>query len=227
MIRFVLRRVIGGLVALLLFQTLLFALIHALPYDFSAFVLATPGWRAFIQRQFGLNRPLWRQYAAWLLDFARLDLGVSYQYWPTPVSAILVDRLPRTLLLFLPAAILAHLLGVWLGKTIAWRRGGAIEVGVTLGGVASYSCFAPWLGFLMINMFGWYLGWLPYRRLVDHNVWFRAPVTLNWLLARIVGSAVLARGLLFLVWRVSRRLWSCSRRWVARAVGLLGVGTGA
>jgi len=220
MVKYVLRRVIRGLVALFLFQSLLFALIHALPYDFSAFVLTTPRWRAFIQRQFGLDRPLWEQYGRWLLDFVRLDLGVSYQYWPTPVSAVLIRGLPRTLLLFLPAAILAYLLGIWLGKMVAWRRGGPLEFGATLGGVAAYTSFAPWLGFLMINLFGWYLGWLPYRRLIDHNIWFDAPVCLNWLLARMVATGVLATGALVVVWNLDAGCW----RWACRAGGSLAVG---
>ncbi|MGD2176233.1 MAG: ABC transporter permease [Anaerolineae bacterium] len=226
MTKFVLRRVVRGLLALVLFQTLLFALIHALPYDFSAFVLATPGWRAFIQREFGLDRPLLKQYVTWLLGFARFDLGASYQHWPTPVSAILLERLPRTLLLFLPAALLAYLLGMWLGKTIAWRRGGGIEVGVTLGAVVSYTSFAPWLGFLAINVFGWHLGWLPYRRLVDHNVWFRAPVSVNWILARMVLTGTMVSLTLLLLRRVTRRIDIGPRRCASRMGGLLIVGIG-
>ena len=224
MARFILRRVVRGLVALILFQSLLFALIHALPYDFSAFVLASPTWRAFIQRQFGLDRPLWEQYARWLLGFARFDLGVSYQHWPATVSQILLSRMSRTLLLFLSAAVLAYLLGIWLGKMMAWRRGGLFEVGATLGGVAAYTSFAPWLGFVAINVFGWYLGWFPYQKLVNHNVWFNAPVTIDSLLARLVATGGLAFGTLLLLRRVTRRLKSRRWCWLWRAGGLLVIG---
>ena len=140
MARFILRRVVRGVVALFLFQSLLFALIHALPYDYTATLLVGPEYRSFIQRQFGLDRPLWEQYIRWTLRFVRFDLGQSYQYWPTSVSEILFSRLFRTLLLFLSAAILAYLLGIWLGKMIAWRRGSTFEFVATLGGVAAY----PW-----------------------------------------------------------------------------------
>lgn len=225
--RFILRRVVRGLVALVLFQSLLFALIHALPYDFSAFVLTSPTWRAFIQRQFGLDRPLWEQYTRWLLGFARFDLGVSYQYWPATVTQILFSRMSRTLLLFLSAAALAYLLGIWLGKMMAWRRGGLFEVGATLGGVAVYTSFAPWLGFVAINVFGWYLGWFPYQRLVNHNVWFNAPVTIDSLLGRMVATGGLAFGALLLAGRITRHLKSRRWRWLWRAGGLLVVGAGA
>ena len=218
MTRFILRRMIRGLVALILFQSLLFALVHALPYDFSAFGLRGPDERAIIQRQLGLDRPLWEQYTRWLGGFVRLDLGVSFQHWPTPVSDILISRMSRTLLLFLSAAVLAYLLGIWLGKMMAWRRGGPFEIGTTLCGVAAYTSFAPWLGFAMINLFAWYLGWFPYQRLVNHNVWFNAPVTLDSLLARLVVTSVLAFGTLLLLGRASR---SWRQRWLWRAGGLL------
>ncbi|HEC33374.1 MAG TPA: ABC transporter permease [Chloroflexi bacterium] len=226
MARFVLRRLVRGLVALLLFQSLLFALIQALPYDFSAFVLAPPTWRAFIQHELGLDRPLWEQYIHWLSGFARFDLGTSYLYWPTPVSEVLLSRLSRTLLLFLSAAVLAYLLGIWLGKTIAWCRGGLLEIGATLGGVATYTSFAPWLGFVMINIFGWYLGWLPYQRLINPNVWFNAPVMVDALLAALVATAGLMVGAFLLARWVTHRLRSRRWRWMGWAGGALAAGVG-
>jgi len=101
------------------------------------------------------------------------------------VTELVLSRAARTLLLFLSAAVLAYLLGIWLGKMIAWRRGGAFEIGVTVGGVASYTSFAPWLGFVILNIFGWNLGWFSYQNIVDSNVWFRAPVSIEAILARM------------------------------------------
>lgn len=218
MTEFILRRVVRGLVALLLFQSLLFALIHALPYDFSAFFIGGgPGLRQLIQHQFGLDRSLAEQYVSWLWRFLQFDLGESFLYWPTPVATLILSRLPRTLILFLPAAMLAYLLGIWLGKVIAWRRGGALEFCATLAGVSTYTSFAPWLGFLLANVFGWYLGWLPYRRLIDHNVWFDATVSVDWLLSRLVVTAALVGGGIALVWRVTHHHVRAPRvRWSLR-----------
>ncbi|MBN1955465.1 MAG: ABC transporter permease [Anaerolineae bacterium] len=221
MIKFIVRRVVRGLVALLLFQSLLFALIHSLPYDFSAYVLTSPAMRALIRQQFGLDRPLWEQYFNWLEGFVRLDLGVSFRYWPTPVLDILLGNISRTLLLFLSAAVLAYLLGIWLGKMIAWRRGSLFELGATLGGVAAYTAFAPWLGFVMINVFGWYLHLLPYQRLVEPVVWYNAPLTVDALLARMVGTVLAALLVLALVWYATRRVRAAGWRWAAQGATLL------
>lgn len=224
MFKFILRRVIRGILALFVFQSLLFALIHALPYDFSAFVFANSNYRAFIRRQFMLDRPLGEQYLQWMLRFVRFDLGESYQYWPTAVSELLFSRLSRTLLLFLSATVLAYLLGIWLGKMIAWRRGSLFEFVATLGGVASYTSFAPWLGFLLINVFGWYLGWLPYQRIINHNVWVGAPVRLEFLLMRMVATAILAIGAVMLIRYATRRIRSRRRRTAWRALGFAATG---
>lgn len=226
MLKFIIRRMVRAFVTLILFQSLLFALIHSLPYDFTAFTLQGPSWREFMQRQLGLDLPLWTQYLRWLGRFLRLDLGVSFQNFPTPVSNILFNRISRTLLLFLTAAILAYLVGIWLGKMIAWRRGGWLEFGVTLGGVAAYTSFAPWLGFVMINIFGWYLRWLPYQRLVNPNIWFNAPVMIDSLLARMVVTGAIALGAFLLVRHASRGLNKNHWHWISQAAGILIIGTG-
>ncbi|HEY76759.1 MAG TPA: ABC transporter permease [Thermoflexia bacterium] len=227
MARFVLRRLVRGAVALLLFQTLIFALVQALPYDFSAFFIVSPSLRAFIREELGLDRPLWEQYARWMWGFVRLDLGRSFLYWPAPVSRVILSRLPRTLLLFLPAAVLAYLFGIWLGKEIAWRRGGMLEVGASLFSVAAYTSFAPWLGFVLLNVFGWYLRWLPYQRLVNPNVWFNAPVTVDRVLIGLLGTGggLFAGGLG--LWWATRRITDPLLRRAARIGGLTALGVAA
>jgi peptide/nickel transport system permease protein len=218
--------VVRGVVALVLFQTLLFGLVNALPYDFSSIILGSPDYRRFISARLGLDLPLLERYFGWLLSFLQLDLGRSYLFWPTPVSVLLRQNAARTLILFLTGAILAYLLGIWLGKTIAWRRGGPFELGASLIGVASYTSFAPFLGFLMLNLLGRYLGWFPYQRLIDHNVWFNASVPADWVLALMVATGLIAFGLLLILWRATRRTASRRRQWALRIGGLLLVGLG-
>lgn len=206
MFRFIIRRIVRAFVALLLFQACLFGLIHSLPYDFSIFVAfgGGPRYRAFVQSYYGLDRPFLEQLFNWWINFFKFDLGRSFLHWPDSVGEILLTRMPRTLLLFLSATILAYILGVWLGKTIAWRRGTLLEFGITLGGVAGYTSFAPWLGFVAINIFGWYLGWLPYQRLVNPNIWFNAPITIDYLLVRMVISTIVILSSIYLINRYTR-----------------------
>lgn len=219
MIRFITRRLARGFVTLLLFQGLLFTLIHNLPYDFSTTQIgAGRAWREFIRTYLGLDRPLWEQYLRWVSKFFQFDLGKSYMAWPTPVSQLLIERIPRTLLLFLTSVILAYLFGIWMGKLIAWYRGGWFEALATLGGVVAYTSFAPFLGFVVLNVFGWALGWFPYQRLVDPNTWFNVSISVDALLIHIVITAILILGALTVVRHLTKNLRSRSQRWLWQGV---------
>lgn len=220
MASFIIRRLVRGLITLVLFQSLLFGLIYALPFDFSTFG-GGPGGRAFLQELLNLDRPFGEQLISWLGDFFRLNLGQSFLYWPTPVLQLIVERAPRTLILFLSAAVLAYAFGVWMGKMIAWKRGGVVEALATLGGVAAYTSFAPFLAFAAVNVFGYYLGWFPYRRLVDQRLWYQAPVTVDALLGLMLVTILALAGLSWGLWRATRQASSRLRRWQWRAGGLL------
>lgn len=224
MLGFIVRRVIRGLVALLAFQFLLFALVHSLPGDFASIAgaFSGPGGRAFMQRQLGLDQPLLQQYFQWLKGFVQLDFGQSFLYRPETVSGILLDRAPRTLLLFLSAAALSYVLGIWLGKIVAWRRGGLFEFGALSIGVAAHTSFAPWLAFLGLGLFAWNLRWLPYQNLINFNVWLRVDIRLDEILLRIVISGFALFGV-FLLSRLISRKGGRARRAIGAGIFLLAI----
>jgi peptide/nickel transport system permease protein len=222
--KFIIKRIIRGFITLITFQTLLFGLIQILPYDFTTFLVLSEDAQRWAQINLGLDAPWWQQYFAWLFNFLQFDLGRSFLAWPTPVSDILAGSAPQTLLLFLSAAVLAYFLGIWLGKIIAWKRGGWLEITLTVGGVASYTSFAPFLAFVLLNIFARYLAWFPYHRLVDHNVWFDAPVSVNWVLVRIVLTIIGGILLALVVFWVTQNLKKEGPRWAARIIGLMVLG---
>ncbi len=209
MVRFIARRLIRSLAALVVFQTILFGLIQAVPGDYVSTVRAPTVYKDYLRGVLGLNLPVWRQYLHWAGRFFSGDLGFSFQARQVPVTRLLLALSPRTLLLFLPAVLLGFALGIWLGKRIAWRRGGWLEFVATLGGVASYTSFAPWLAFVLIYFFAFGLGWLPAENLVSANLWFGAPVLVDtlvgWLLATAAGAGALLAGLWWATQRVAAR----------------------
>lgn len=101
-----------------------FALLHALPGD-AALVQAgtsrgaSPESLAAMRRQYGLDRPLGAQYAAWLARSARLDFGDSLVDG-RPVREKIAAALPVTLLLALVAAAIAFGVAVPLGAALGW-----------------------------------------------------------------------------------------------------------
>jgi len=121
----------------------------------------------------------WGEFMGWMTAFYRGDLGESSSLGSTPVVDILKVTLPRTLLLLIPGTMGGFLLGMWLGKRVAWRARGWTEFAATLGGTAFYTSFAPWLAFVMINVFGLYLDWLPPEKLIDPMKWVWLDIPVN------------------------------------------------
>ena len=226
MSQFIIRRVVRGVIALFLFQFLLLALIYNVPYNFATLsALAGPARRAFIEQRLGLDQPLWEQYLRWMQSFLLGDFGVSFQFAPTTVIQVLTGSAARSMLLFFSATLIAYVLGIWLGKIIAWHRGSLFEAGITLGGVAGYTAFAPWLGFVAINVFAWNLGWLPYNKIVNPNVWLNSPVRIDWVLGKLVLSAVVAALILWGAHHLTTRVRNGGARRGLRAAALV-VGLG-
>jgi peptide/nickel transport system permease protein len=77
--------------------------------------------RNYFRSYYGLDQPLGEQYLSYLQGLARGDLGYSY-YYKTPVSKMIVSRLPWTLLLVISALLISLVFGILLGSFSAWRR---------------------------------------------------------------------------------------------------------
>ncbi|MCH7745424.1 MAG: ABC transporter permease, partial [Chloroflexi bacterium] len=171
MTRFLINRFIQILITLFLFLTLIFFMINAQPGDITNFYALNPDIppdaRIKIQDAFGINDPLWKQYILHLKNFFSGDLGVSFSLYPRPVIDIIKERLPRTLVLFLTAAVISFYMGFAMGKIIAWKRGSVTEYVSTLGGVALYTVFTPWFGLMIIWLFAFKAGWFPIGKFLD------------------------------------------------------------
>jgi peptide/nickel transport system permease protein len=74
------------------------------------------------EKRFGLDQPLWKQYARYIWDMARFDFGVSITRFPTRVSAMIFDALPWTLVLVTVSTLIAFVLGSLFGALLAWPR---------------------------------------------------------------------------------------------------------
>jgi peptide/nickel transport system permease protein len=120
----------------------------------------TPEQRTQLYALYGLDQPQWKQFATYVGNLVQGELGYSFQRG-RPISAMIGERLPWTLLLVGIALVLATLAGAALGAIAAWRRGSPIDLG-TLG-VAMFFESVPsfWLGMIFIAVFAARLGWLP------------------------------------------------------------------
>lgn len=221
MTRYLLRRGSGSLVTLFLFATAMFFLVQIIiPADFTVqFALGmTRDQRLAMGEELGLNLPLWQQYLNWLRDFFTGKMGTSfygYNVWEQIRSV-----LPLSMLIFLPGASLAYVIGLQLGKFTGWKAPALVSNAATLGGMALYTSFPPWLAWLMTYWLGRETG--SFRSVfgssgvqdLDRSLWREAALTPAAVSTRIL-LALLAGGILVALvhWglmRIARRqipLW--------------------
>lgn len=154
--KYVLKRLVQILITLFIFQTLLFVILTAMPGDVTNRMFGNPDIPQKVIEQtrerLGLNDPVLVQYARWWRNFISGDLGVSFSEYPRPVIDIIMERVPRTLTLFLTATLIQFVVGFTSGRVLAWQRGGLVEYGSTLIGVLLYTVFTPWFGLMMIEL---------------------------------------------------------------------------
>ncbi|NHO81507.1 ABC transporter permease [Micromonospora sp. CMU55-4] len=103
---------------------------------------------------FGLDsdRSLWEQYVAYWGQLLRGDLGLSFTFFPAPVSEVIGSSLPWTVGLVGVATIVSFLLGTALGVGAGWRRGSWID-GLLPATTFLSSIPYFWLGLVAIALF--------------------------------------------------------------------------
>jgi len=223
--KYLIGRFVQILFTLLIFQTLLFVILDAQPGDITMQFLAnpkvSPEAREQIRANLGLDRPPLERYAKWLVNFSTGNLGTSFEHWPRSVMDIILERAPRTLILFLTGQLIAFVVGFSLGKLLAWWRGGVLEYGLTLVGVVMYTIFTPWFGLMMIWFFGFRLKWLPVGKFLDPLLWRKAEVDANFVFGRLMLTALAYTVLVLVVFIATRKLsavWRRAALWAALVV---------
>ncbi len=224
MVRFICHRLLRALITLILFQTLLFFLLQAMPGDFvSTLIGLTPPMRQGLRHALGLNDPLWQQYLRWMGNFFTGRLGTTLRFPHQSVGRILWALTPRTLFLFLPASVISVGLGYWLGKHLGGRhRSWSRPIAVLTGGaILASTAFPPWLAFLMIQIFAIRLRWFPAENVISPNRWAGVPVSADTVILALLLTAVFLGLAFWLVCRLTRRSLF---RWIGGMAGLAGTG---
>jgi peptide/nickel transport system permease protein len=113
-----------------------------------------------LRRQLGLDDPLLVQFWHYLVGLFQGDLGTSFTY-NRPVTAMIADGIGPTLLLTGTSAVIAVILGLWLGQRAAWKRGSTFDKTQTGLALVFWSVPTFWLGLILLLVFGGILGWFP------------------------------------------------------------------
>lgn len=159
---YVLRRILQALLVLVGVSLATFMVSHLTgdPVDLLVPESTPREEREQFRRHLGLDRPLVEQYASFVWNAVRGDLGYSYVQ-RTRVSELVLERLPATLELALFAFAIAIAIAVPLGVTIALKRNSWTDFVCT--GLAMIGQAAPnfWIGLMLIVIFAVQLQILP------------------------------------------------------------------
>ena len=161
--RYLLTRLFLSVPTLLGVTLLAFALIHAIPGDPARLMAgedATEDAVRGIRVAYGLDRPLLIQYALYLGNLGRGNLGVSIRSG-RPILEEIAPRFLNTLRLALAATVLTVGVGVPLGVLAAARAGTALDRLSLLVALCGNAAPVFWLGILLQIVFAVWLGWLP------------------------------------------------------------------
>jgi peptide/nickel transport system permease protein len=177
--------------------TLVFFFIHLIPGDPVDVMLgetATIADRARLRTSLGLDLPLWRQYATFLVRSFRGDLGRSLQDG-APVAGLILAHLPPTIALAAAAGAIALVVAIPLGALSARHRGRWIDATATSFALVGASLPNFFLGPLLVLVFSVRLGWLPVSGAGSASSLVLPAVTLGLgmssILTRLTRAAVL------------------------------------
>lgn len=162
--RYVGRRLVQAAFVLWLSTTLAFLALQLAPGDPAQALLAasgaTPEEVAARRAQLGLDDPLPVQYARYLVDLVRGDLGRSWLHG-RPVGRMIAEQFPATADLAISASLFGVIAGLALGILAAVRRGTWLDAAATAVAVVSLSTPTYWSGLLAILLFSLRLRLLP------------------------------------------------------------------
>jgi peptide/nickel transport system permease protein len=206
MVRYIIRRILWGIVLLFAVMVITFGLFYLLPNVSAAQLRAghnsSPKVLAEISHTLGTDRPVYEQFWIYVKQLIfHFNLGYSYQS-EASVKSLIADRLPATISLTFGAVVIWLLVGIPIGIISAVKRGSLLDRSSM--GIALIFVSAPvyWLGLLVLFTFAADIGRFPvpflhgsgsYTGLTNDPVkWFES-LLLPWTVLAATFAAIYAR----------------------------------
>ncbi|MDB5518638.1 MAG: Oligopeptide transport system permease protein OppB, partial [Tardiphaga sp.] len=165
MLSFIAQRIVKGVIVLFAIIVLNFFLIRFAPGDPAVVMAGEAGasdqqFVAQLREKFSLDKPLPEQLFTYVKGVASLDLGFSFRQ-QMPVSKLIAERLPATLLLTLTAFAISLVFGILFGALAARFHGTWADSAITTAALVFYATPIFWIALMSILLFSVTLGWLP------------------------------------------------------------------
>lgn len=167
MYRYVIQRLLQGIIVLFLVSIATFGILQAAPGDpvetmlgEGATQLTQEDYDRLLEK-WGLDRPWYEQYFTWLGNFVTGDFGQSIVRAGTPVNEIVMEAAWPTLQLNFLAIGSAILIAIPAGMIAAIKRYSLFDSGIMVWASAGVALPNFWVGLMLIILLSLYLGWLP------------------------------------------------------------------
>jgi peptide/nickel transport system permease protein len=193
----IVNRLVYAILLLLAVLVLNFTLMHLAPGDVADTISQSMGGAdeellIEIRKDYGLDQPYFQQLATYIGKVLRFDLGHSF-FFNEPVSKLVLERVPATLLLVITAQILALLLGVVLGVYSARKPNGMMSHFVTFFALFGYSAPVFWTGILLLIAFSLQIPLFPVAGMrdvtIEGNFWIHAIDVMQHMVLPVVTLA--------------------------------------
>jgi peptide/nickel transport system permease protein len=115
---------------------------------------------AQVKKAYGLDRPLYEQYANYIWNAAHGDFGISFRQ-REPALSLVLARLPNTIILCLAAVLISVVFAIPIGTIAAIKQGTLYDGLAMLFALFGQAMPNFWLAIMLILVFGLSLGWLP------------------------------------------------------------------
>lgn len=152
---YILKRLISAIPVIIGLSVIVFGIMALIPGDTATALLgsyATPENVARVNRELGLDRPVWEQYFVWVGNLLQGDFGRSY-ILNRPVLDEILERFGATLILAGASLVLCSIFGILAGVVSAVRQFGWADRLITFFVLIGISTPAFWLGLIFILLF--------------------------------------------------------------------------
>ena len=163
LLRYIIARTLLSIPMIFILLSIIFVVVRVMPGDPVSAMLGGHAPEKVIEQkkeELGLNKPLIVQYANYLLQICRLDLGNSMIFNQRVIDTIR-EKLPATIELTFFGMLITLLVGVPLGAYAADKRRSAQDYSIRLYGIVIYCIPVYWLGLMLQMIFGIWLDIFP------------------------------------------------------------------
>ena len=199
MLAYFTRRILSGLLLIVGISIATFVFIRVAPGNPLAKVYDPSGQYTGAQslsRQWGLELPLADQLFVWVRGVVKGDLGKSFVS-NQPVTEILAQALPNTLILTVTALFLQVLFGTILGVMQIARKDSKFDRFTSATALILYAIPTFWLALLLVMIFSYNFGWLPSSQSISFghqslSLWTKFLDRLSHLILPVLSMSIIS-----------------------------------